>query len=149
VKLRGQELCVFYGDELIATYQKGQMVTEPSHFEGIPKPAYPGGIRAIREEFLSHFPESNPFIDGLVRAKCGNAGYHMIQILGYPKTQVEQAIERAATYGAFGCSAIKNICRQGDISEPIQSEVELIQRSPLVSESVEERALSYYSRMEG
>mgnify|MGYP001102309575 CR=1 FL=1 len=160
VKLKGQEICIFYGDELIAThvmsYQKGQMVTDPVHFLGIQKPAYPSGIRAIREVFLTHFPGANPFIDGLVRAKYGNAGYHMIQILGlledYPKALVEQAIERATFYGAFGCGVIRNICRQGESTcfpEPRRADLELTGRTPSVSESVEERALSYYSQLEG
>ena len=72
VRLQREELRIFYGDELIAThrlsYQKGEMVTDPQHFLGIPKPAYPSGVRAIREVFLVHFPNANPFLDGLVRA---------------------------------------------------------------------------------
>lgn len=48
VKLKGEDLRIFYGDELIAThrvsYQKGQMITDQKHFRGIPRPAYPGGV---------------------------------------------------------------------------------------------------------
>lgn len=154
MKQKGQELCIFYGDEQIAKHtisnQKGQMVTDPVHFAGIPKPAYPSSIRAIREVFLAHFPESNPFIDGLVKTRYGNAGYHMIQILSlleyYHKGMVEDAIQRATSYNAYGCSTIRNICRQGEILEPRRVEVELTQRAPSISESVEERALSYYSQ---
>jgi len=161
VRLRGEELRIFYGDELIAThrlsYQRGQMVTDPQHFLGIPKPAYPTGIRAIREVFLVQFPRANPFLDGLVKAKYGNARYHIAQILNlledYPVAVVESAIERAALYGAFECGTIRNICRQGDIPEAkakaMPEEIELTQKTPLVSEPVEERALSYYSRLEG
>ena len=80
VKLKGEDLRIFYGHELIAThrmsYQKGQMITDPQHFKGIPKPAYPSGVSAIREVFLVHFPKANPFLDGLVKAKYGNARYH-------------------------------------------------------------------------
>jgi hypothetical protein len=111
VKLKGGELRIFYGDELIAThrlsYQRGQMVTDPEHFRGIPRPAYPSGVRAIRELFLVQFPDANPFLDGLVKAKYGNARYHMLQILSlledYPVSVVESAIERAVFYGAFEC----------------------------------------------
>jgi len=163
VRLRGEELRIFYGDGLIAThrlsYQRGQMVTDPQHFLGIPRPAYPTGVRAIRAVFLVQFPSANPFLDGLVKAKYGNARYHMTQILNllddYPIAVVESAMERAALYGAFECGTIRNICRQGDIPEAkakakvMPEEIELTQKTPLVSEPVEERALSYYSRLEG
>jgi transposase len=161
VRLRDDELGIFYGDELVAThklsYQRGQMVTDPRHFLGIPKPAYPSGVRAVREVFLVHFPKANPFLDGLVKAKYGNVRYHMLQILNlledYPVVVVESAIERATFYGAFECRAIRNICRQGDIPEAratkvMQDEIELTQKTPLASEPVEERALSYYSELE-
>jgi len=157
VKLKGDDLRIFYGDQLIAThrlsYQKGQMITDPAHFYGIPKPAYPTGIKATREMFLAHFPKANPFIDGLVLSKYGNARYHMLQILSlledYPRELVESAVEKATLYGAFGCSAIRNICCQGVIPGPGRKEIELVQKTPLVSESVEKRALSYYSELEG
>jgi transposase len=157
VKHRGEDLRIFYGNELIAThklcYRKGQMVTDPQHFLGIPKPAYPSGTRAIREVFLAHFPKANPFLDGLVKAKYGNARYHMLQVLNlledYPEALVESAIDRAIRYGAFECRTIRNICRLGEIPELRQEEIELAQKTPLVSDAVEQRALSYYSELEG
>jgi hypothetical protein len=158
VKLKGEDLRIFYGDELIAThkisYQKGQMITNPEHFRGIPKPAYPSGMRAVREVFLVHFPKANPFLDGLVSAKYGNARYHMLQILNlledYPQATVESAIQRATSYGAFECGTIRNICRQGEITEAeVKSEeIELTQRTPLISHTVEERSLNCYSELE-
>jgi transposase len=156
VKLKGEDLRIFYGDELIAThrmsYQRGQMITDPEHFRGIPRPAYPSGVRAVREVFLVQFPSANPFLDQ-VKAKYGNARYHMLQILNlledYPRELIESAIERATIYGAFECSAIRNICRQGAIPEPKREEVTLTQGTAVVSEPVEERALTYYSELEG
>lgn len=157
VKLGGGELHIFYGDQLIAThslsYQKGQMVTDPQHFLGIPRPAYPSGIRAIREVFLTHFPGSNTFLDGLVKTRYSNAGYHLLQILSlqedYPQSLVESAIERATAYGAFECKTVRNICAQGGGKPELKREgLELAHKTPLLSESVEERALSYYSQLE-
>jgi transposase len=158
VKLKGDDLGIYYGVQLIAThrlsYQKGQMITDPKHFQGIPKPAYPTGIRAIREVFLSHFPKANPFIDGLMSSKYGNARYHIQKILSllddYPVSLVESAIDRAMVFGAFGYKAIQNICRQEEQRElsPESPSVELIQKMPLTTEPVEERSLSYYSQLE-
>ena len=158
VRLRDEELRIFYGDELIAShrlsYQRGRMITDPRHFLGIPKPAYPRGVRAVREVFLVHFPRANPFLDGLVKAKYGNVRYHMLQILNlledYPVAVVDSAIERAMVYGAFECRAIRNICRQGELpkAKAMREEIELTQKPSVVSESVEERALSYYSQLE-
>jgi len=79
----------------------------------------------------------------------------MLQILNlledYPGEVVESAIERATQYGAFECGAIRNICRQIMIpaAEPMRGEIELAQKTPLVSEPVQQRALSYYSKLEG
>ncbi len=42
------------------TIRRGQMITDPEHFRGIPRPAYPSGVRAIREVFLVQFPRANP-----------------------------------------------------------------------------------------
>ena len=160
VKLKGEDLRIFYGDELIAThrmsYQRGQMITNADHFKGIPKPAYPSGTRAAREVFLVHFPNASPFLDGLVNAKYGNARYHIRQILNlledYPVAVVESAVERATSYGAFECGAIRNICRQGKIpagAKAMSEEIELTQKTPLVSDPVEHRALNCYSELEG
>jgi hypothetical protein len=162
VKLRGEELRIFYGDELIAThrlsYQKGQMITDPKHFAGIPKPAYPSGVRAIRELFLVQFPNANPFLDGLVKAKYGNARYHLLQVLSllgdHPQDVVQSAIDKAMLYGAFDCATVRNICRQEDGVFPSVSNqgeiagVSLTQKTSLLSESVEERSLNYYSQLE-
>lgn len=163
IKLIGDDLGIYYGEEQIATHrlshQKGQMITDQKHFVGIPRPAYPTGVRAIRETFLSHFPGANPFLDGLIKTKYGNARYHMREIRNlledYPQDVVEFALERATEYSAFDCGTVRNICRQ---KEPQAShaghrvEQELLMslspRTPLISESVEERALSYYSELE-
>jgi hypothetical protein len=159
IKLVGDDLQIFYGEEQVATHrlshQKGQMITDQKHFVGIPRPAYPTGVRAIRETFLSHFPKTNPFLDGLVKAKYGNARYHIQEILSlledYPQEVVGSAIDRATEYSAFDCSTVRNICRQ---KEPLMHhaghlmEMSLSPRTPLISETVEERALSYYSELE-
>ena len=115
VKLKGEDLQILHSSDLIAThrmsYQKGQMITDPEHFRGISRPSYPSGVRAIRELFLVQFPRANPFLDGLVQTKYGNARYHMLQILNlledYPT--VESAIEKASAYGAFECAGISVI----------------------------------------
>jgi hypothetical protein len=53
----------------------------------------------------------------MVKAKYGNARYHILQIPNllenYPRELVESAIERAMQYGAFECGTI---CRQDKIS---------------------------------
>jgi len=67
----------------------------------------------------------------------------------YPRELIESAIERATAYGAFECGAIRNICQQGVIPEPKREEIRLAQRTPVISEPVAERALSYYSQLEG
>lgn len=158
IKEKGHQLMVFFGEQQIAShsisYQKGQMVTDPAHFHGIPRPAYPSGIRGIREMFLSRFPRANPFVDGLVSGKYGNAGYHMLQILSllddYPLEVLEKAIERATAYGAFECKVIRNICHQGEsVKLPEAKEIVLSEKTPLARETVEERSLSYYSQLEG
>jgi len=84
---------------------------------------------------------------------------YFLQILSlledYPRELVESAIERAMQYGAFECGTIRNICRQDKISgakaiaEAMRSDIELAQKTPLVSEPVQQRALSYYSQLEG
>ena len=88
-----------------------------------------------------------------MKAKYGNARYHMLQILNlledYPREVIESAIDRATVYGAYECSAIRNICRQVAIPEPKREEMRLTQKTAVVSEPVEERALSYYSELKG
>jgi len=81
----------------------------------------------------------------------------MLQILNlledYPQAVVESAIERAMSYGAFECGAIRNICRQEKIpkAEGYASkakEIELAQKTSLISHTVEERSLNCYSELE-
>jgi hypothetical protein len=102
------------------------------------------------------FPDANPFLDGLVKAKYGNARYHMLQVLSlledHPQDVVQSAIDKAMLYGAFDCATVRNICRQEDgafPSIPNQGEIALTQKTSLLSESVEERSLNYYSQLEG
>ena len=123
IKLTGEDLRIFYGEERIATHrlshQKGQMITDQKHFVGIPRPSYPTGVRAIRETFLSHFPGANPFLDGLIKTKYGNARYHMREIRNlledYPQDVVESAIERATEYSAFDCGTVRNVTRKSHL----------------------------------
>jgi hypothetical protein len=69
----------------------------------------------------------------------------------YPQDVVESAIERATEYSAFDCGTVRNICRQKEPQVSHAShlmEMSLSPRTPLISEPVEERALSYYSELE-
>lgn len=69
----------------------------------------------------------------------------------YPQAVVESAIDRAMEYFAYDYGTVRNICRQ---KEPVEYsaghhvEMSLSAKTPLISESVEERALSYYSELE-
>ena len=156
IKVNTDALEIYCGDKLIAQhhicYQKGQIISNPKHFLGIPKPAYPSSIRALREMFLAHFPNANPFLDGLVEARYGNARYHLRQIVDllddYPTEVIENAIQRATRYGAFSCKAIRNIVEGQKLPQLSPSQVELTHKPAVASETVETRALSDYSAFE-
>ncbi|MGQ9608139.1 MAG: GspE/PulE family protein [bacterium] len=157
VKIRGKSLAIYHNDQIIATHQlsqqEGQLVTDHTHFLGMPKFSYPNDTRALKEVFLAYFPDSIKFIDGLERTKNGNVRNHIVRILSlldeYPRSVIESAIKRVTVYEAFEYKAIKNICSKGLLLEPLPKDIESSElKIPPVAETVEVRPLSYYSQFE-
>lgn len=120
VQSNGRELLVFYRGELVARHDlaegRGQMIRDPRHYEGLPRPVYPRRMCETRELFLEHFPQAESFIVGLVKSKGANARYHLHKVLElletYPREIVAEAIERATRHGAFDSRTVRNICSQ-------------------------------------
>ncbi len=157
IKIKGKNLMIFHNDQLIATHklseQEGQLITDHTHFLGMPKSSYPGDTRAIKEVFLAYFPDAVKFIEGLESTKNGNVRNHIVRILGlldeYPRSMIESAIKRVTVYEAFEYRAIKNICSKGLLLEPLPKDIGNLElKIPPVAESVEVRPLSYYSQFE-
>lgn len=127
VRDTGQELLIFYRGEEVARHAKvqgkGQIIRDPRHEVGLPRPSYPSRIAEVRESFLEHFPEAEGFLAGVVQAKAGNARYHLVEVLklleDYPKEVVREAIARATEYKAFDARTVRKTCAQY-FKEPAQ-----------------------------
>lgn len=126
VRADGSELLVYFRGELVARHtlcpDKGRIIRLPEHIEGAPRPVYPTRIREVRAQFAEAFPQAEAFVQGLIRVKCGNAKYHMIEVLKlletYPREVVASAIDRATRFGAFDCRTVRNICAQSGSGLP-------------------------------
>lgn len=154
VRAQGDQLRIFDGEKLIATHtlccQKGQMVTDPAHFSGMPHPAYPSNSQAVQDRFLA-FPHTEAFVQGVVRLKGGNATYHLTQILAlaevYPVNTVTAAIQRALEYGAFTAKHVRNIC-QSEAALALVPKAEVrVSQPTLLHQSVEQRSLAHYAEV--
>lgn len=143
VRDTGQELLIFYRGEEVARHAKvqgkGQIIRDPRHEVGIPRPSYPSRIAEVRESFLEHFPEAEGFLAGVVQAKAGNARYHLVEVLklleDYPKEVVRQVIARATEYKAFDARTVRKTCAQY-FKEPAQ-EVPAPPPAPTVKTKIE------------
>lgn len=155
VRAQGDQLRIFAGETLIATHalcrQKHQMITDPAHFAGIFRSAERGDRPAVQDQFLTTFPRTEAFVQGVVRLKGGNAGYHLAQILAlaeiYPVPTVSAALQRATEFGASTAKYVRNIC-QGESALALlpQSEVRVSQPT-LLHQSVAQRALGQYAEV--
>jgi transposase len=153
VRTQGDQLRIFDGGKLIAAHtlcrQKGKMVTDPTHFSGIARPVYPNNSQTVQEQFVATFPQTEAFVQGVLRLKGGNATYHLAQILAlielYPVATVSAAIQRALDYGAFSATHVRNICESESALAliPPQSPVQTSQPA-LLHTAVEQRPLTRY-----
>lgn len=155
VRAQGDQIRIFDGDQLIATHaqcrQRGQMITDPAHFAGLPCPAYPASSQALQERFLTTFPETEAFVQGVIRLKGGNTSYHLTQILAlldqHPQATVAAAVQHALDYGAFSARTVRNICQSdGAVALiPPQPTVQVSQPASVWHEPVEQRPLAQYA----
>ncbi|MBI4790067.1 MAG: hypothetical protein HY782_23780 [Chloroflexi bacterium] len=153
VRAQGTQLCIFDGEKLIATHtlclKKHQMITDPAHFSGIFRPVYAHNTQALQEQFVTTFPRTEAFVQGVVRLKGGNASYHLTQILAlldvYPATVVTTAIGRALDFGAFTAKHVRKICESDSALAlvPLKSPVQMRQPA-LLHTTVEQRPLTQY-----
>lgn len=154
IKVRGDELCLYSGSEIIATHEisplKGQMIVREEHFAGLPRPAYRSSIQAVRGRFLEAFPGREGYIEGLIATKYGNTRYHLVAILNllelYPHEVVAHAVARAQEYRAYGVKYVRNICRTTaamDLIPPV-TQVNVTRCQSLLQQQVAERPLSEY-----
>jgi transposase len=155
VRAQGDQLRIFAGDHLIAAHtlsrQKGQMVTDPAHFSGILHPADASNSQGVQEQFVTTFPHTEAFVQGVAHLKGGNAGYHLAQILAlaetYPVSQVTAAIRRATEYGAFTARHVRNIC-QSELALALVPRTEVrVSQPTMLHQSVEQRALGQYAEV--
>lgn len=156
VRAQGDQLRLFDGDTLIATHrlcrQKGQMVTDPAHFSGIFRPADLSKRQGVEEQFVTTFPHTEAFVQGVAHLKGGNATYHLAQILAltdsYSEGTVAAAIQRATAYGAFAARVVRRICES-------EAALALVPQTPPVHTSqpaalqvaVEQRTLAQYAEV--
>jgi len=156
VRAQGDQLRIFDGDKLIATHRlsprKGQMITDPAHFSGIARPVFRSDRQSVQDEFVTLFPHTEAFVQGVAQLKGGNAAYHLAQILAlaelYPVNTVSAALQRATEYGAFTARAVRRICESDSAlalippSSPVQTS-----QPALLHTAVEQRPLRQYAEV--
>lgn len=100
---------------------KGEIIKNPAHDEGVVRPIR-ATTRALKEEFLSLFPQAAEFVGGLVQQRTGNVSYHLRQCLGlvelYGQATVLAAMLRAAREHAFHCRWVRQYCESGQVDTP-------------------------------
>lgn len=153
---QGDQLRIFDGDQLIATHtlcrQKKQMITNPAHFSGILRPALRRDSRSVQDQFVTTFPHTEGFVQGVIHLKGGNATQHLSHILAlaeiYPLSIVAAAIQRASEYGAFTAQAVRRICESDSALAlvPPTSRVQTSQPA-LLHTPVEQRPLLRYAEV--
>ena len=129
--------------------QKRHMITDPAHFSGISRPVYPSNTQAVQDQFVTTFPHTEAFVQGVLRLKGGNAAHHLTQILAlaelYPATRVSAAIQRAQDYAAFSAQHVRKIC-QSESALALMAPQSPVQTSQpaLLHTAVEQRPLTRY-----
>lgn len=153
VRAQGDQLRIFDGGKLIATHtlcsKKRQMITDPVHFSGIPHPVYASNRQAVEERFVTTFPRTETFVQGVVRLKGGNATHHLTQILAlteiYPLATVTAAIQRGLDFGAFTAKHVCKICESESALALVPPKSPVQMRQPaLLHTTVEQRPLTRY-----
>jgi transposase len=155
VRAQGDQLRIFDGEKLIATHmlcrQKGQMVTDPTHFSGISRPCYRSDSQTVQGQFAATFPHTETFVQGVAHLKGGSATYHLAQILAlaevYPVVTVTAAIQRASEYGAFTARHVRHICESESALALIPKSEVRVSQPTVLHQSVEQRALVQYAEV--
>lgn len=113
------------------------------------RPVYASNRQAVEERFVTTFPHTETFVQGVLRLKGGNATHHLTQILAlsevYPAATVAGTIQRALDYGAFTAKHVRKICENESALAlvPPKSPIQTSQPA-LLHTAVEQRPLARY-----
>jgi transposase len=99
----------------IRSYDRGVLVEDPKHYEGILATKRKHFSNILHKRFLELGAVANRFLEGLKAAEL-SPGRHLQQILGlissYGKGEVLSAMEHAMTCNAYGAAYVQNILLQ-------------------------------------
>ncbi len=119
LKATDTEVMIYNDKTLIAhhkrTYEKHLAIEDPRHYQELIAMKKKACKYKRRDEFISLGEGCEEYLKGMVTSEL-NLSHHIEKILEmvniYGKRIVLQAIKCALSYGAFGCSYIKNIILQ-------------------------------------
>lgn len=159
VKIYEEELKVYFGHELIATHRiaqgRGETLTEPSHFEGLPQRKATYSIKGLREEFVRSFEGAEGYVLGLTQEKGANLRYHLEKILAlredYAQDEISEAVKLATRYGAYGYKFVHNILiqKKKGYTPPLVCELTIKYPWEYNYEDVAQRPLRVYEELVG
>lgn len=134
------------------SYERGMVIEEPKHYEGLLAIKRKAHASKIKDNFLSLGEAAKIYLDGLIKAEL-NLPHHLSQIMDwvrlYGKTEVLQAIDHALRFNAFGAAYLKNIILQQRAARGLKEAPPItIPAKPAWTQlSVEEQDLSLYDEM--
>lgn len=133
------------------SYDRGQLIENPQHYEGILATKRKHFRHILHKRFLELGETAQAFLEGLLQAELSPAR-HLQQILNlvsaYGKDEVLSAMKHAAACNAFGGSYVQNILLQRRAAQGLREVAPLdISQRPEWNEIVtEEPDLSVYDK---
>lgn len=147
---------VFEGAKQVAehkrSYERGLVVEDPKHYEGLLAIKRRARASKLQENFLALGELAKEYWEGLKKAEL-NLPHHVSQIMDwvrlYGKTEVLQALEHALRFRAFGAEYLKNIILQQRAARGLKEAPPIVipSKPAWTQLCVEEQDLALYDEM--
>lgn len=156
IKAAKGEVKIWEGPRLVAahprSYERGVVVENPKHYEGILTLKKQALAARTRDAFLALGPLAHRYLEGLIETDL-NIPHHLAKIMEcvylYGRSETFSALEEAASHVACGAAYIKNIIWQKrsvrNLSDP--QPVELAKKPQWTQMTVEQPDLSIYDEL--
>lgn len=140
---KGENLC-----EHIIPSQKGSILVEKSHYEGLRRRC-PKTISVLKNEFKNYFPENEKFLEKLIAQKKFSTIRHLSKILNlrnyYSDEQLRKVFSICMEWNCFSSEVILGVLRSREDIE--EKKPNIVSDSTQIETDDVSRGLEYYEKL--
>lgn len=106
---------VVWSRRYVPESQKGKLVIDPNHYEGVRRrtPVYGGSVAQLEDSFITRFPTLTPLVDGIKKRMKSLAHVHLRALCKlahrYDEKSFRDAAERVQAFRRYDAQAVRRV----------------------------------------